>query len=43
MTVNSKLGELVKIKEELNLKNARVEENLNRDGDKMRENVRKDL
>lgn len=39
MTVNSKLGELVQIREQLNLKNSRFEENLNRNGEKMRQNV----
>jgi hypothetical protein len=39
MNVNSKLGELSQIKEQLNLKNARIEENLTKNGEKMRQNV----
>jgi hypothetical protein len=39
MNVNSKLGELSQIKEQLNMKNARIEENLSQNGEKMRQNV----
>lgn len=39
MNVNSKLGELSQIKEQLNLKNSRIEENLAKNGEKMRQNV----
>ena len=41
MTVNSKLGELSQIKEQLNLKNARTEESLLKDSDRKREKVQK--
>lgn len=40
MTVNSKLGELSQIKEQLNLKNARTEESLLKDSDRKREKVK---
>ena len=40
MKVNSKLGELSKIKEEYVLKNDRTEGDLLRDGEKKRERVR---
>jgi hypothetical protein len=39
MTVNCKLGELSKIKEELYLNNNRIEETLTRDADRKREKV----
>ncbi len=39
MNVNCKLGELSKIKEELYLKNNRIEESLTRDADRKREKV----
>ncbi len=39
MTVSSKLGELQKIKDQINIRNARNEEAYYRDGDKRREDV----
>ena len=39
MTVSSKLGQLQKIKDQLNLKNVRDEEAYYRDGDKRRKDV----
>lgn len=40
MTINSKLGELMQIKEQIQLKNSRAEEAILKDGDKKRERVR---
>lgn len=39
MTINSKLGELMQIKEQVQLKNSRTEEALMKDGDKKRQQV----
>lgn len=39
MTINSKLGELMQIKEQIQLKNSRAEEALLKDSDKKRERV----
>lgn len=39
MTINSKLGELMQVKEQMILKNSRTEEALLKDADKKRENV----
>lgn len=40
MRINSKLGELIQTKEELQAKNAQCEEDLNQSSDKKREQVR---
>ena len=39
MTINSKLGELIHLKEAAQAKNARFEESLNQDSNKKREQV----